>query len=98
MNSNDVLFKKLFEIIGYMLSSARGLVDEPQMYGPFRLVEGVSRLCGILAEEDTGYSDFFLKLKTRIDGKKYSLMSDENTFIELMDDLVLDFTRKMIEM
>ena len=98
MSGNDVLHKKLFELIGYMLSSACGLVDEPQMYGPFRLVEGVSRLCGILADEDTGYGDFFLKLKTRIDGKKYSLMSDENTFIELMDGLVLDFTRKMNEM
>ncbi len=50
MSSNDVLLKKLFELIGYMLSSARGLVDEQNMYGPFRHVEGVSRLCSILSE------------------------------------------------
>jgi hypothetical protein len=95
LNGKDELYNNLFDLIGYMLSSARGLVAEPQIYGPFRLVEGVSRLCGILEVRDTAYGDFFSKLKTKIDEKKYSLMTDENAFIELMDDLVLDFTRKM---
>ena len=36
MNQKDVL--KLFS---YMITSARGCVDEPKLYGPFRLVDSI---------------------------------------------------------
>ena len=39
--SVERLYTELFELIGYMLSSARGLIDEPQLYGPLRLIDGV---------------------------------------------------------
>jgi len=47
--SRPPLHQGLFRLLGYMLASARGLVDEPQLYGPFRLLDGASRLCGLLA-------------------------------------------------
>ncbi len=85
----------LFELVGYMLTSARGLIDEPQLYGPFRLIDGVSRICDFLAHEETGYGDFFDKLKKRIDKGKFVVISDEEAFVKLLDDLVLDYTRKV---
>ena len=97
MSGRD-LYRGLFELTGYMLTSARGLIEEPQLYGPFRLLDGVSRLCGILEKEDSGYGDFFPELKVKIDEKKYTLMTDEDAFIRMMDDAVLYFTRKMKEM
>ena len=97
MNNTD-MYRGLFELTGYMLTSARGLIEEPQLYGPFRLLDGVSRLCGILEKEDSGYGDFFSELKAKIDEKKYTLMTDEDAFIRLMDDAVISFTRKMKEM
>jgi hypothetical protein len=92
------IYRGLFELTGYMLTSARGLIEEPQLYGPFRLLDGVSRLCGILENEDSGYGDFFSELKAKIDEKKYTLMTDEDDFTRLMDDAVLYFTKKMKEM
>lgn len=97
MSDRD-LYTGLFELTGYMLTSARGLIEEPQMYGPFRLLDGVSRLCGILEKEDSGYGDFFSELKEKIDEKKYTLMTDEDAFTRMMDDAVLSFTRKMKKM
>ena len=97
MNNTD-MYRGLFELTGYMLTSARGLIEEPQLYGPFRLLDGVTRLCGILEKEDSGYGDFFSELKAKIDEKKYTLMTDEDAFIRLMDDAVISFTRKMKEM
>ncbi len=97
MNDRE-LYRGLFELTGYMLTSARGLIEEPQLYGPFRLLDGVSRLCGILEKKKIGYGDFFSELKEKIDEKKYTVISDEDAFIRMMDDAVLDFTRKMKEL
>ena len=96
--NNSEMYRGLFELTGYMLTSARGLIEEPQLYGPFRLLDGVTRLCGILEKEDSGYGDFFSELKAKINEKKYTLMTDEDAFIRLMDDAVISFTRKMKEM
>jgi len=93
--TTDELSKKLFDLVGYMLTSARGLVDEPPLYGPFRLLDGVSRLCDILTQEGSEDEPFYKDLKTKIDERKYSVMSDTDSFIDLMDELVLDFTSKL---
>jgi hypothetical protein len=45
------LNREFMELIGYLITSARGLIDEPKSYGPFRLIEGVSRLCETLLKE-----------------------------------------------
>jgi hypothetical protein len=92
---NEKFHRGLFDLIGYMLTSARGLVDEPHLYGPFRLIEGVSILCGLMEKDPGGYGDFFTKLKAKIDSAKNTVMTDEESFVGLMDELVLDFTRKM---
>jgi dTDP-4-amino-4,6-dideoxygalactose transaminase len=81
------LKRGIFDIVGYMLTSARGLIDEPKLYGPFRLIDGVSRLCELLINEDKENSGFYKSLKTKIDEGKYSVMSDKNSFIALMDEI-----------
>jgi hypothetical protein len=42
------LEEQIFEIVSYMTVSARNLLEEPARYGPFRLVDSVSRLVDIL--------------------------------------------------
>lgn len=93
--SSESFYKQLFELTGYMLTSARGLIDEPGLYGPFRLIDGVSRLCEILKNEKSNYSDFFSSLKEKIDNGKYSVMSDKASFVKLLDELVLEYTREL---
>lgn len=93
--SNEELYKELFNLIGYMLTSARGLVGEPALYGPLRFIEGVSRLCDLLKERDTNHKDFYSRLKEKIDEKKFSVMTDTEAFIGLMDEVVLEFSREL---
>jgi hypothetical protein len=88
---------EMLDLLAYMLTSARGLPDEPAMYGPFRLIEGASRLCGILANAEHGKTRELRMLQEKIDEKKYSLMTDENEFIELMDEAVLAITHILME-
>ncbi|GAG33178.1 unnamed protein product, partial [marine sediment metagenome] len=42
------LERGIFELLCYMIVSARNLEQETKMYGPFRLVDTASRLIEIL--------------------------------------------------
>jgi len=88
--------EEMLDIIAYMLTSARGLVDEPAVYGPLRLLEGVSRLCGILIEEKHSKASDLRYLKEKIDDRKFSVMTNQEEFIALMDETVLDITEVLM--
>jgi hypothetical protein len=85
----------LFDLIGYLLTSARGLLDEPVEYGPFRLVEGVSRLCGLMSDSSSRHRELLGRLKLAIDTGKFAMMTDAEIFKRLLDNAVLEFTRSM---
>ena len=84
------------ELIAYMLTSARNLMDEPALYGPFRLLDGVSRLCELLIDEGHGDIAFLSELKEKIDNGKYAVMTDVESFVTLMDEVVLDITHLLM--
>ncbi len=84
--------KKLKEdltlFISYLITSARGCVDEPQSYGPFRLVDAATRLVMIMKEH--GISDELLDtIAHDIDQDKFSTMTDSNRFLKMLDSAVL---------
>lgn len=81
------LEEKAFELISYMVISARNLLDEPHGYGPFRLVDAASRLVEILNQMDLG-SERLEKIKAQIDAGKESVVGEEKEFHAFLDRLV----------
>ncbi len=66
----------LFHFVGYLLSSAYGLYDEPPGYGSFRLLDAAGRLLAAL--EDAGLSDPFLSdLRRDIDAERFGSSDDQ---------------------
>jgi len=88
-------FKNNFsELLSFLIVSVRNCVEEPKLYGPFRLIDGASKLIEIL--EGEGLADeFLLKLRKKIEDKKYSVMSSKDEFIEFLGDLTLDFADEL---
>ena len=85
---------EFFALLAFLVTSARNCVEEPKLYGPFRLIDGASRLIGIL--EEAGEADEFLvEIKEKIEDNKYSVMSDKKEFIKFLDHLTLDFADKL---
>jgi len=85
---------EFFALLAFLVTSARNCVEEPKLYGPFRLIDGASRLIEIL--EGAGIADEFLvEMRGKIDGGKYSVMGDKDEFIKFLDDLTLDFADKL---
>jgi hypothetical protein len=70
----------------YLVASARDCIDEPLIYGPFRMIEGVSRML-----EASDGDSFLSKMKVAIDAEKYSVMGGRESFTRWLDDLLRDF-------
>jgi hypothetical protein len=81
------LTEELRELAAYFATSARGLLDEPPSYGPFRMIDGISRLVVVL--EKYGLSDQTLSdARAQIDRGKTSVMTSPDDFRKLLDSLV----------
>jgi len=81
------LEENTFELISYMIVSARNLLDEPSRYGPFRLVDAASRLVEILNRIGLR-SERIEKIKSQIEVGKHSVMTSEEEFHGFLDSLV----------
>lgn len=81
------LEQKVFDLVGYMITSARNLLDETPLYGPFRLVDAVSRLIEILEEEGKA-SPRLAALRERVETGKYLVMREQDEFRKYLEGLV----------
>lgn len=85
---------ELLKLYCYMITSARGCIDEPKAYGPLRLLDSVERIITLL--DNQGLADDFLREKrAEIATSKFLAGQDIEKFIEFMDKLVIDFARKL---
>jgi hypothetical protein len=92
--SKEEIRKSWLEIFCFMTTSARGLDGEPADYGPFRLIDSLEKILGLL--ERQGLADEFLKAeKEKIATGKFVLMTDRDEFLRLLDELVMDFTKEL---
>ncbi|MEM0241046.1 MAG: DUF6092 family protein [Thermosphaera sp.] len=87
---------RIYDFIAYLISSARGLLVEPQAYGPFRCLDAVSRFINLLS--DLGVRDPYLdELKNEVDEGKYLLLIDENKFKDFIVSLNIKLARRIRE-
>ena len=92
MMSDEEFKYEIVKLVTYMIVSAKGLVIEPKLYGPLRLIDSVSRLVDILNRKGLATKEL-LELKKKIDERKMVLMSSNEEFIKLLNELVIDATK-----
>ncbi len=90
------LERGIFELLCYMIVSARNLEQETKMYGPFRLVDAASRLIEILEESGIG-DEFLSQVRSMIEANKYKVMTDKKGFVAFLDDLALKMVGRLKE-
>lgn len=90
------LERGIFELLCYMIVSARNLDQETKMYGPFRLVDAASRLIEILEESGIG-DEFLSQVRSMIEANKYKVMTNKEGFVAFLDDLALKMVGRLKE-
>ena len=83
----DTLRFEMLALLSYLAVSARGCVDEPPLYGPFRLVDAMSRLIQGLEAAGLSGQDW-AELRTYVDSKKYSMMDETADYRSFLDEVV----------
>jgi hypothetical protein len=96
MESERQLKDELFELVCFMLASARGLYDAPETYGPLRLTMGASRLVHIM--EASGLSDKALSaMADKIDEGRGNITRDRQAGIDFLEELVIELAHLVKE-
>ena len=83
MNESDIV-----KIFSYIVTSARGCIDEPKIYGPLRLLSTMSKLFYILKDNGEISNKEIEKIVEKIDEKKFSYKTDEEEFINIIDEVI----------
>jgi hypothetical protein len=85
MDKRDIL-----DYMAYIVSSAKGCINEPKMYGPFRLVDSIEKFMNLLAKYKLIDDDDINKVAEKIASEKFSVMTDEEKFISMLDEVTFD--------
>jgi hypothetical protein len=73
------------QLLAHLTSSAEISLVEPDLYGPFRLIDAASQLAGYVLQHDPGDRQVFWEaIKAEIDTKKIWLMSDRSNFRDFL--------------
>lgn len=86
----------VFELLAFLVTSARLCVDEPKLYGTFRLLDAASRLIGFVFEsEQLEDKQSLQQLKDEIDEKKFLMTTDQEEYVKFLDDLTRKVAREL---
>ena len=83
MNKTDTL-----RYITYLVTSARGCINEPKIYGSFRLIDSATKFFETLRKNNLIDDQEISEIIALIEEKKYSCMFDEKEFIAMLDHVV----------
>jgi hypothetical protein len=91
--NDESLHRDLFLLVGYLLTSAHGLYDEPPGYGPFRLMDAAGRLLGIMKSHNMT-DPFLTRLGGIIEAERFGSSGDQELRATL-DNLCLQFAQEL---
>jgi hypothetical protein len=75
-----------FRLATFLVIAARDVVDEPAIYGPFRMIDAVDRLMAGSFDDD-----FLTEIKPELEREKQKVMSDREAFVAWLDVLAARF-------
>ena len=90
MSSHDQaqLAVALQEVVGFLVVSARGLIDEPAHYGPMRLLDAAARVVDALEEQGLATPDT-PRLRDGIESVLDVWGASTDEFVALLDAVIL---------
>jgi hypothetical protein len=75
-----------FRLATFLVTAARDVIDEPAIYGPFRMIDAVDRLVATAFDDD-----FLREVQPELEREKQKVMSDRDAFVAWLDDLAARF-------
>ncbi len=90
----EALKNDCFHLVGFLLSSAHGLYNEPPDYGIYRLMDAAERLLALLDAHGLG-DEFTLTLQQRLADEKAASM-DADRQKAVLNQAVMDYSQELL--
>jgi hypothetical protein len=88
--------ENLYELLAFLVSSAYLCVNEPKLYGTFRLIDAACRLIDFSLDSGRLEDEQFLRaFKKDADERKLLLMTDEDAYIQFLEDATRKTAKEM---
>ena len=85
-----------FGLAMFLLTSARGCLDEPSVYGPLRLLQALSRLATISRNDaNIRKDDFLVSARRKLEKNQHLALQSEEEFTRFLDSLIKEFTAEL---
>jgi hypothetical protein len=91
----DDLTNDLLLLVGFLLTSAHGLVDEPKSYGPTRLLDAAGRVLEMMDQQGM-LDDSLREIRAEID-RELSASMDQERLLAKLDELALRWTESIAD-
>jgi hypothetical protein len=75
-----------FRLATFLVTAPRDVVEEPGIYGPFRMIDAVHRLIAGSFDDD-----FLSAIQPELEREKQKVMTDREGFVAWLDDLAARF-------
>jgi Family of unknown function (DUF6092) len=86
----------LFELVLYLVSCARLSLDEPQIYGSFRLVEAAVRLVDAAGTWGMERDEVLERVRASIEEEKLRMIDDHAGYRAWLDRLLRDLAEEAV--
>ena len=81
---------RLFELVAYLVSCSRLSLDEPPVYGSFRLIEAVGRLVDTADALDIPVDPEIRHAREQIEANKLLMIDDHDGYRAWLDGLLAE--------
>lgn len=81
---------RLFELIAYLVSCSRLSLDEPPIYGSFRLIEAVGRLVDAADALGIPVDEEICDARAQIEANKLLMIDDHDGYRSWLDGLLAE--------
>jgi hypothetical protein len=79
--------ENFYDLLSFMVTSAHLSVEEPELYGSFRLIDGACRLIEFALESGQLPDEQFVReFKEYADVRKHWMMTDEPGFLRFLEE------------
>lgn len=93
MGMENILEDEHFQLLAFLVASARGCVDEPAIYGPLRLIDAAEKLVNIIEEKYGRKLPELEDVKNTIEKARNVILTDEEEFVKTLDELVVKVSK-----
>ena len=82
--------KEVLKLIAFMVTSARGLFNEPMLYGPYRMTDAIVKMVDMLKKNHLIESEKINQIVDKIYSAEHAAKKDEVKFKNLLDEMIDD--------